>query len=146
MALWLLDMYILLGHSSKAAKLLIREQGLDSPERPRVLMNKNVDDILNVARKPGGKNANVSPNRQQQVSVIAQENLKLATFLFHHRQRCTLDARHLLAGQKKLEEEYKDPNVLPKTNESDMAGTMEAIKVYLRSSQGVTRAPLADLW
>ena len=136
MALWLLDMYILLGHSFKAAKLLIREQGLDSPERPRVLMNKNVDDILNVARKPGGKNANVSPNRQQQVSVIAQENLKLATFLFHHRWRCTLDwevmAVHeetvcLLTGQKKFKDEYKDHNVLSKINKSDMAETMEAI-------------------
>ena len=31
------------------------------------------------------------------------------------------DIVHLLAGQKKLEDEYKDPNVLPKINKSDMA-------------------------
>ena len=92
------------------------------------------------------------PNRGQQVSVIAQENLKLAAFLFHHRWRCTLDWQttgvdentvHLMAGQKKLEDEYKDSNVLLKINKSDMAGTMEAIKEYLRSCCGVIWAPLA---
>ena len=32
MALWLHDLYIWLGFSPKAAKLLVREHGLDSPE------------------------------------------------------------------------------------------------------------------
>ena len=84
MALSIQDMYIWLGFSPKAAKLLVRGQGLDSLERLRVLTDKNVDDICNVVRKPGGKNANRMPNRGQQVSVIAQENLNLAVFLFHH--------------------------------------------------------------
>ena len=66
-------------------KLLIREQGLDSPDRLRVLIDKNVDDICNVVRKAGGKNANGTPDRGQQVLMIAQENLKLAAFLFYHR-------------------------------------------------------------
>ena len=56
MALWHQDMYIWLGFSHAAAKLLIREQGLDSPDRLRVLTDKNFDDICNVMRKPGGKN------------------------------------------------------------------------------------------
>jgi hypothetical protein len=77
-------MYIQLGFTPKAAKLLIREQGLDSPERLQVLTDKNVDDICNVMRKPGGKIANGMPDRGQQVSIIAQKNLKLAVFLFHH--------------------------------------------------------------
>ena len=85
MASKLQNMYIQLGFSPKAAKLLIREQGLDNPDRLRVLTDKNVDDICNVMRKPGGKNANGTPDRGQQVSVIAQENLKLTAFLFHHR-------------------------------------------------------------
>ena len=106
-------------------KLLIREQGLDSLDRLRVLSGKNVDDICNVMRKPGSKNANGMLNRGQQVSVIAQENLKLAAFLFHHRWRFTLDWKmteidkgtvHILAGQKKLKDGYKDPDVLPKIN------------------------------
>ena len=102
-------------------------------------------------RKPGGKNANGTPDRGQQVSVIAQENLKLTAFLFHHRWRCTLDWEIMevdegtvciLAGQKKLEDEYKDPYVLPKINKSDMAGMMESIKEHLRSHCGVIKTPL----
>ena len=53
------------------------------------------------------------------------------------------DTAHLLAGQKRLEDEYKDPDVLPRINEYSMAGTIEAIEEYLRSCFGVTRAPLA---
>ena len=91
------------------------------------------------------------PDRGQQVSVIAQENLKLAALLFPHRWRCTLDWEImevdegivcLLVGQKKLEDEYKDTNVLPKINKSDMAETMGSIKEYLRSHRGVIWAPL----
>ena len=51
MALWLHDMYLWLGFSPEAVKLLVREQGLDSPERLRDLTNKNADDISNVVRK-----------------------------------------------------------------------------------------------
>ena len=144
-------MYIWLGFSPKAAKLLIRQQGLDNHNRLRILTNKNVDDICNVVRKRGSKNANGTPKRGQQVSMIAQENPKLAAFLFHHQQRCTLDweitgmdeGARFLVGQKKLEDEYEDPDMLPKINKSDMAGTMESIKEYLRSLCGVIKAPLA---
>ena len=45
---------------------------------------------------------------------------------------------HLLAAQKMLKNEYKDPDVLPKVNKADMAGTMEP-----RLHHGVIRAPLA---
>ena len=77
-------MYLRLRFHSEAARLLVREQGLDSPERLTVLIDKNVDDICNVMKKPGGKNANKMPNREQQTSVIAQENLTLPAFLFNH--------------------------------------------------------------
>ena len=126
--------------------MLIREQGLDSNERLRVLTNKNVDNICNVMRKPGSKNAIRMPNRGQQVSVIAQENLKLAVFIFHQSWRCTLDREiarvhedtvHLLSTQKKVKNEYKDPDMLPTINDSDMTGMIEAIKEHLRLYHGV---------
>ena len=63
MALKLQDMYTQLGFSPKAGKLLIREQELDSPDRLRVLTDKNADDICNVVKKPGTKNANGMPDR-----------------------------------------------------------------------------------
>ena len=49
----------------------------------------------------------------------------------------------LMTGLKKLKDAFIDPNVLPKFNISDMAGTMEAIKEYLRSHWVVIQAPLA---
>ena len=52
---------------------------------------------------------------------------------------------HFLAGQKRLEDEFKEPNILPKFNKTDMVGTMETIKDYLRSHHGVMRAPLANV-
>ena len=66
-------------------KLLVREQGLDSPEMLGVLIAKNINNICNVVRKPGSKNADGMPNRGQQVSVISPDSLKLAAFLFHDR-------------------------------------------------------------
>ena len=65
-------MFLQFGFSPKAAKLLIREQGLDSSERQRVLTDKHVDYISNVMRKPVGKNANRMPDKGQYVSVIVQ--------------------------------------------------------------------------
>ena len=77
-----------LGFNSEAAKLLTRKQGLHSLERLR-LTEKNVDNICNVMRTTGSKNADETTDRRQQVSVIAKENLKLAVFLFHHWWKCT---------------------------------------------------------
>ena len=63
MALWLQDTYIWLVFSPEAAKLLVREKGLDSPERLKVLTNKKINDICNVMRKQGSKNANGIPEK-----------------------------------------------------------------------------------
>ena len=90
------------------------------------------------------------PNRGQQVPVIAQENLKLAAVLSYHRKRFTFDWKVmvvcddtvcLLAGQKRLEDDCKDPGMVPKVNKADMAGTVVAIKEYLRLYYGIMRAP-----
>ena len=86
-------------------------------------------------RKPGSKNTNRAPDREQQVTVIAQENLKLASFLFHHRWRCTFDLE--VTGV------HEDSDMLAKVNNADIAGTMEAIEENIRSCHGVIRAPIA---
>ena len=152
MASWLQDMYIRLGFCPEAAKFFVTEQGLDSPEGLQVLTDKNVDDICNTMRKPGGKNANGMCGRGQQVSVLVQENLKLAFFLFHHKWRCILEWEMtgvnenrlcLMTGQKKLKDEYKDLDMLPKINKSDMVGMMEAIEEYRRLHHEVIRAPFS---
>ena len=38
---------------------------------------------------------------------------------------------HLLARIKRLEQKYKDPDLLPKVNKADIIETMEFIKEYL---------------
>ena len=53
------------------------------------------------------------------------------------------DTVYKLAGQKNPKDKYKDPYVLPQVNKTDMARTMKAIKVYLRSYCGVKKASLA---
>ena len=70
MALLLQNTYLWHGFYSKAAQLLIREQGLDRLDRLQVT-DKNVYDICNVVRKLGGRDADRMPDRGQQVSVIA---------------------------------------------------------------------------
>ena len=50
--------YVFVAFSSEAIRLLIRKQGLDSLERIIVLTDKKVNDIHNIVRKPGNKNAN----------------------------------------------------------------------------------------
>ena len=53
------------------------------------------------------------------------------------------DTVHLLTGQERLKDEYKDQNVLTKVNKADMAEMMESIKEYLRSCCAVVTVPLA---
>ena len=49
---------------------------------------------------------------------------------------------HIMKGQKKLKDEYHDPNVLPKINKYLMAGLMVVIKEYLTSFYCGVREPL----
>ena len=53
------------------------------------------------------------------------------------------DTVHLLAGQKRLEDECKDQDELSKVNKADVTWMMEAIEEYLRSHNGVVRLPVA---
>ena len=55
------------------ARVLIHEPCLDSPDRLRVLMDKNVDDICSILRKPGDKSANGSPNKVYQICYDSGE-------------------------------------------------------------------------
>ena len=43
---------------------------------------------------------------------------------------------HLLVEQKRLKDEYKDLNVLPKVKKADILGMMESMKEYLMSCHG----------
>ena len=87
-------------------------------------MDKNVDDICNIVRKPYGKNTNVMPDSGQQISVVAQENLKPAVFLVYHWWRFIHDWEDMRFSE--------DPDMLPKVVKANMAVTTDVIKEYLR--------------
>ena len=53
------------------------------------------------------------------------------------------DTVYKVEGQKKVKDEYKDPEVLPKVNKVDMIGAMEAINEGLRSCHSIERMLLA---
>ena len=108
----------------QAARVLVREQGLDSPQRLRVITDKNVDDICNIMRKSGGKNANRMPNSYSPRKPAA------SCLPISHWWRCTFDWEvmgvqedivHLLTRLKKLKDKYTDPDMLPKANKANMA-------------------------
>ena len=52
---------------------------------------------------------------------------------------------HLVGGQKRIEDGYKDPDMLPKVNKADKEGMMEFIEEYLRSHHGVIKVPLVSV-
>ena len=79
------------------------------------------------------------------LECIAQENLKLAFFLCHHRWRCAFNWKrmgvwdvtlHLLTDQMMFEDNYVDQDVLHEVNMADMVGKMEQITEYLRLCHG----------
>ena len=47
MALWLYNMYLQLGFVPEAEQLLVREQGLEGPDRLLVFTDKNIDNVCN---------------------------------------------------------------------------------------------------
>ena len=78
----------------------------------------------------------------QQVSVIANENLKLDRYLpiFDWEAIGVNDNTvHLLTGQRRLEDDSNDPYMLPEVNKVDIAELIKAVKENLRSNCGVVR-------
>ena len=90
MASYLQEMHVCLRFSPNAAKKQANEQGLNNSDHLQVFNNKNVNGICNVVRKPDSKNANKMFDRGQQVSVMAQKNLKLTALLFHYKLQASI--------------------------------------------------------
>ena len=72
------------------------------------------------------------PERGQQISIIAQENLMIAAYLFHHRWKCSFD----------WEVTGVEEDTMPKVDKAFKGGMMEATEEYLRSCHSVIRASL----
>ena len=55
--------------------------------------------------------------------------------------------RHYLSAckQEKVEDNYKNPDMLHAVNKADITGTIKAIKEYLRSYHGIIKVPHANI-
>ena len=80
--------YGLIGFSAEATLVVTNTHGIDSMEEIKILTDKEIDNLCKVMRRPGGINpiTNVS-NLGFQVSLRAENNLKLASFFIKYETR-----------------------------------------------------------
>ena len=137
---------------------MVDEQTIDSLEEVCNLNDSEVSNLCKALRKPGGTiqgpNNALIPDPGVRVSLIAENNLKLACYYLRHLQRIsrtvtinqvTLDRVRALKELKEAEEAHQDPNESPKVDMSNMTNTMETIFECLHGFQGITKIPLAYL-
>lgn len=152
-----------LGFSEDAREDIIDVQGIDSLAELKILTDSEVENLCKVVRRPGGaaqaaaagaaQGAAAGPNLGHQVSLRAENNLKLATYYLRHRDRIsrattaadiTLPNVRALRELRQMETDYKkSDDDLPKVDSKDWAKTMEDIRECLRARLGVTKIPLA---
>lgn len=143
-----------IGFSQEAAVYIVTEQGFDTPEDFAIVTNDEATNICKVTRRPGGVigNNNV-PNPGINVSLKAENNLKLMCFYYRYRQRtsrpltvnlATVDTIRKYIARARLEEKHKDPSA-PDLNSlsKNWTRTIDTIEDYFRNCLGTTKIPLA---
>ena len=122
-------------------------------EELKILTDGEIKNLCKVTRRPGGINpiTNVS-NLGIQVSLRAENNLKLASFFLKHKVRTrrvavatniTLDNVRLLRELRESEKEHKDPVVSPVIDAKNWPKKMDILEEYLRGHIGVKGVPLS---
>lgn len=146
-----------LGFSDDAREDIIDVQGIDSLAELKILTDSEVENLCKVVRRPGGaaQAAAAGPNLGHQVSLRAENNLKLATYYLRHRDRInrattaadiTLPNIRALRELRQMETDYKkSDDDLPKVDSKDWAKTMEDIRECLRARLGVGLRPTCEL-
>ena len=150
-----------IGFTQDAATYITTEQGIDSLIQLRNLDDDECTNLCKVTRRPGGTVANPDagddgqpdfiPNPGFQVSLRAENNLKLTAYYLRYMQRVsrpavaaniTQDVLHELRDLKSLEEQHTDVDP-PELSSKDWPKNMDALNEYLRGCLGVTKIPLA---
>jgi hypothetical protein len=152
-----------IGFTFEAASLLVGDQGINELKEIRRLTDSEAEDLCKVLRRPGGAIANTPAaiaagaaatrsNPGTQVSVVAQNNLKLLCYFLKHHVRVSRD---LVPGDitpigirgledlRLSEEKHKNPTSKPTIDDKDWAKTFESIEEDLKSYLGTTGIPLA---
>ena len=141
-----------LGFTAQAASAITDAQGIDSLDELRVLDDSKVENLCKVVRHPGGVDAGRRADNGHQVSLRAENNLKLACFYVRHQHRVsrvpqatgiTLESVRALRQLKENEKAHEEPGEAPKIDATNWPKTLEALEEYLRGHLGVTKVLLS---
>ena len=154
--------FIRLQFSNSAAHYLVDRQGLDSIDSLRDLDDEGVSILCKTVRRPGGVQPAAAvadggappapvPNPGNEVSIVAETNLKLACYFIRYRIRVdrpampdalTLANIRAMKDLKDYEATHEDPEA-PELDAKDWPRNIELIKEYFSECRGCTGIPLA---
>ena len=156
------QMYNRLGFDNPGPVHIVTDQGINTLDELENLDDAGVKSLCQALRKPGGTVPNPNagaagapatvPNPGYNVSIKAEENLKLAAYYLRHQKRVSRDVTIALITPllvrkfkdlKKAEEEHKDPSEKPTISDKNWSKTLEEIEEYLRNHLGHTKVPLS---
>ena len=138
------EMFTRLRFSEDAALKLVDEQNVDSIDELRNLTIEECSGLCDLIRQ----------NKSTSVSLIAENNLKLAVYYVRHQDRisrsCTIESidRHSIRDVRDLRDtelKHFDPELIyaPKFNTKDREKAIEAVRDFLAEHRGVTGVPLS---
>ena len=146
------EMFFNLGFSQVVAEKLVYDQGIDSPWILASLSDKNITVICDVIRRCGELVGSKTPDRENQISVLAAKALKLAAFMLKMLENCSraydircINSTSLLMYQHQWELKQKKSDNLkePKVGKNNWAKTTENIVLHIKLIKGVRRVLLA---
>ena len=154
------QVFVRLGFSQDAARSIVEDQGIDSLDEINFLCDKQIKLLCYVVRRPGGTVAN--PNAEAggtvnnpgvQVSVRAENNMKLAAYYIRHRRHrisrsveppdVTLENCRTMINLRDYEVNNPSPETPPTADLKDWVKTMDTLNEYLTVCRGDRNIPLA---
>ena len=130
------EIFLRLGFSQAVVLKLVDGQGIDSPWTLASLSDEDITIICDIICRPSGLVSGKTPDRGNQISVLAVNNLKLMAFMFKKMEHCSknyrikdINSTFVLHYQHQWELKQKKPDNIeaPKVDKNDWAKTMENI-------------------
>ena len=91
------EMFLRLAFSQTVSIKLVVDQGIDSPWTLASLSDEDIVIVCNVSKRTGGLAGSKMPDWENQISILAAKNLKLAAFMFKLMEHCSkaCDIKHV---------------------------------------------------
>jgi hypothetical protein len=119
------------------------------------LEDKDIETLCRVIRRPGGFNAAGALNQENQVSAMAEANIKRMCYELRHHTRVsrpvvwadiTLVSVRALSAQAEMEASHRDPITLPVMDPKNWTKNFEAIDEYFRGLRGYKKSLLCYVY